>query len=264
MTRMQTFLNIAANSIKRHNLNIMLGKLYLRLSDYRHARQAKEAAAWAKGKAESWNDFANSLDPALWEEAQGTCRNLKQKAQAKLDKLGLDLGGGGHYPMLYFMTRYAKARTVVETGVAAGWSSLAILTALRDNGQGGYLYSSDFPYFRLKNPEQYVGYVVDDELKSAWTLMIDGDRNNLPRMAAQTRDIDLFHYDSDKSYTGRCFAMACLEKKLSPRAAVMFDDIQDNFHFRDFVQARGWPYKIFSFEGKYTGLTGPFLPGRVK
>jgi hypothetical protein len=35
----------------------------------------------------------------------------------------------------------------------AGFSSSAILTALKENGEG-ILYSSDFPYFRIKNPEK--------------------------------------------------------------------------------------------------------------
>ena len=57
----------------------------------------------------------------------------------------MSLGGGGNFILLYFLTRKFN-KVVVETGVAAGWSSLAILGAFEKNGEGK-LYSSDFPYF---------------------------------------------------------------------------------------------------------------------
>lgn len=259
MPLVQTVLNIAANSLKRHNFDVMLEKVYARLRDYNHARQGKAAASWCAEHAMAWADFANVLDPALWEETKKACEHLKHNADEKLKKIRLDLGGGGHYPLLYFMTRHVNPRVVVETGVAAGWSSQAILTALRENRNEGHLYSSDFPYFRLENPERYIGYVVDEDLKPAWTLLIDGDRHNLPVIMEQEECVELFHYDSDKSYSGRTFAMECLEPKLSAHTAILFDDIQDNFHFRDMVEGRGWPFRVFSFEGKFSGLTGPFM-----
>ena len=67
----------------------------------------------------------------------------------RLSKLSVKLSGG-LYKLLYFPIRKIKPYTVVETGVAAGWTSLAILRALNKNGRG-HLYSSDFPYFELKN-----------------------------------------------------------------------------------------------------------------
>jgi predicted O-methyltransferase YrrM len=172
----------------------------------------------------------------------------------------MDLGGGGHSPLLYFFTRHLNPDIVIETGVAAGWSSQAILTALKDNQSGGHLYSSDFPYFRYKNPEKLVGYVVDDSLKNNWSLFIDGDQNNLPKIVEQVHQpVALFHYDSDKSIEGRNFAYNLLSNKLSKNAVVIFDDIQDNLHFKNFVEKQNMPYKVFEFKGKYIGLTGPYF-----
>ena len=101
----------------------------------------------------------------------------------------------------------------METGVAAGWTSLAILRALK-NGEG-YLYSSDFPYFRLKNPEKYVGCLARDETnKENWFLDIRGDDIALPEISRKLNNncIDLFHYDSDKSYSEKNSAMKFLNK----------------------------------------------------
>ncbi len=258
---LQKLINIGTNSLKRHNMPVMLGKVFTRLKENKTAaNDSTQATKWAASHAESLNDFIKTLNAPLWEDTKKTCATLADNAQKKLDKLGLDLGGGGHYPLLYFITRHFAPQTVIETGVAAGWSSKAILTALKDNGTDGKLYSSDFPYFRYKNPEKLVGYVVDEELKENWTLFIDGDQNNLPRIIKSlTAPVDILHYDSDKSVEGRNFAYELIAPKLTNKAIVIFDDIQDNLHFKDFVESKKLIYKIFEFEGKYIGLTGPYF-----
>jgi predicted O-methyltransferase YrrM len=256
---LQKLLNIGTNSLKRRNMPVMVNKVITRLKEHSAANDAPQAVSWAKENAQSLEDYINHLDPALWQETKTECDILTEKARAKLDALGMDLGGGGHYYLLYFLTRYFKPKTIVETGVAAGWSSQSLLTALHKNG-GGALFSSDFPYFRYKNPEKYVGYLVDEEFKQNWMLFIDGDENNLPRIAQQLKNpVDLFHYDSDKSREGRNYAFNILQPKLADDAVVVFDDIQDNFHFKDFVTRKKWPFKVFEFEEKYIGLTGPYF-----
>lgn len=249
-------LNIGMNSLRRHNFSVMAGKILVRLRE--KGNNTEEAQTWCNNHQESWENFLQKLDAPLWQETQNVCTSIKEKGEKKIAALGLDLGGGGHYPLLYFFTRYLKPKIIVETGVAAGWSSQALLRALQENG-AGKLYSSDFPYFRYKNPEQYVGYVMDETLKANWHLYIDGDRNNLPKIAQSCGPVDLFHYDSDKSYTGRDFAITTIEPSLGKNALIIFDDIQDNLHFRDYVARKNWFFRVFGFEGKFIGLTGPAL-----
>lgn len=257
----QKFINIGMNALRRKNLSVMAGKLVSRLKEKPTSKKNQAARRWCAQQAQAGDEFLKSLDSELWYETQAACATLEKEARRKLEQINLDLGGGGNYPMLYFFTRYLKAKTIVETGVAAGWSSQAFLSALEKNGTGGRLYSSDFPYFRYKNPEKLVGCVVDEKFKANWSLFIDGDRNNLPIIAAQCDLVDFFHYDSDKSAEGREFAMSIIEPLLTAEALVIFDDIQDNFHFRDAMQRRSWPFKVFEFQGKYVGLTGPAIRG---
>lgn len=237
----------------------MLGKVLARLKEYPNNKKQRDVLAWCKAKAENHETFLAELDKTLWEETKTLCSTLKQDADTKLSKIDMHLGGGGHYPLLYFLTRYLSAKTVVETGVAAGWSSQAILTALKHNNNGGRLYSSDFPYFRCESPEKLIGFVVDEELKENWNLYIDGDQNNLPQIVSKIEEIDLFHYDSDKSYAGRARALDIVRSRLDKDAVILFDDIQDNFHFRDYVQNEGAAYKVLEFEGKYVGFVAPFI-----
>jgi len=127
---------------------------------------------------EAIEPFAKSISPELWSEAAAFAENLRKKGATKLAVLPVKLGGGGRYDLLYFLTRFLRPRVVVETGVAAGYSTQAILKAIQVNGSG-CLYSSDFPYFRLDQPEQYIGILVDDDLKANWELFIQGDAKNL-------------------------------------------------------------------------------------
>lgn len=263
---MSKLVNICANSLKRKNLMVMADKVLKRLKEKDEAQKHDEVLSWCAQHQEPLDDFLRALNADLFNEAQTACVQIKTEAEAKLSALGLDLGGGGNYPLLYFLVRHLKARNVLETGVAAGWSSQAILTALKTNANNGQLFSSDFPYFRYKNPEQYVGYVVNTDLKANWHLEINGDQNNIPLLLSRlnAEKIDLFHYDSDKSYEGRTKAYEKVQPHLSENAVIIFDDIQDNAHFMDWVNMTQQPFKVFEFEGKFIGLTGSILDQPTK
>ena len=141
------------------------------------------------------------------------------------------LGGGSSGELIYNLIEHLKASTVVETGVASGYSSLAALMSLKN--RNGHLYSSDRPYV-LKNNDRFVGMMVPEELKKFWTLYRMPDRDGLPRILKRAKKIDLVHYDSDKSREGRLWAYPLLWEKLSPGGIFITDDIVDNFGFRDF------------------------------
>jgi predicted O-methyltransferase YrrM len=246
--------NIILNAIRPGYAREMVHKVGLRWQERRARAERAEIEQWCRARSRDIADWAQALDPALWAEARAFHDKQRRTADEKLRDLGVDLGGGGAYDLLYFLTRLLRPQTIVETGVAAGFSSRAFLTALRSNGGGGRLFSSDFPYFRLHAPEQYVGILVEPELRSDWQPLLNGDRRNLPEIIRTAGAIDLVHYDSDKSYQGRAFAARTLEPKLAPESVLIFDDIQDNWHFRD--AARDRHFLVFPFEGKWVGLIG--------
>jgi predicted O-methyltransferase YrrM len=236
---------------------VIADKVLSRAAERKHSI-GSGAGPWAETEAVDAAAFAVGLSPHLWVEAEAFGRDFSETASAKLAHLEVKLGGGGHYPLLYFLTRLLRPEFVVETGVAAGFSSAAVLTALQMNGTGE-LWSSDLPYFRLDQPKKFVGYLVDGDLRDGWRLFVDGDRVNLPIIVSELSRIDLLHYDSDKSFRGRKFAMDLLLPLLAPTALVMMDDIQDNGYFQQLVAQRCWNYLVVSFAGKFVGLTGPGL-----
>ena len=177
---------------------------------------------------------------------------FEAKARETLESAKIRFGGGVAYALLYFLVRQRRPEHVVETGVAAGWSSAAILAAMDRNGTG-HLWSSDFPYFRQAGAADEIGVLVPGHLRKRWTLLIDGDEQNLPKIMAAVPRVDLFHYDSDKSLGGRKFALTTVQPKLAENGLVIFDDIQDNSHFRDIA---GPTAVVFEERGKYLGITG--------
>ena len=249
------FVNILRNIIKKNNLVVIFNKIIKRFEK----NTSLEAKSWANSHVKMTTDeFLKKIDAKLYNESITVINEIVLQSKKKLDSINVSLGGGGNYLLLYFLIRKYRPKIILETGVAAGWSTLAILKAINKN-KLGKLYSSDFPYFRIKNPEKFIGFLARDEKNlSEWSLDIRGDEIALPFFTSKFKDnsIDLFHYDSDKSYSGRKKAMKILEKKLSKNSIIIFDDIQNNLHFKNFVNKNNLKFRIFEFQSKFIGLIG--------
>lgn len=216
-------------------------------------KRRKPARHWAAAQATELAAHLRDMDAALWAESAAFAKALEQDGTRILSGSGVVQGGGGAYALLYFLTRQAKPEVAVETGVASGWSSTAILAAMQANGTG-QLHSSDLPYADRDGSEAAIGILVPQALRPRWSLCTKGDRVCLPDIMAACPRIDLFHYDSDKKASGRDFAWGLVKPRLAPGAVVIFDDIQDNFHFRDLVAQENLPFQVFEFADKYIGL----------
>lgn len=236
----------------------LFNKVGERFFDRASTLKKEELDKWLKDNAVDLEPHLIKLDPQLWEEAKIFHKDFEQRANEKLKEISFKMGGGGHYLLLYFLVRRLKPSVVVETGVASGFSTQAILKAMQINGKGK-LYSSDFPIFRVKNPEKYIGILVDEDLKKDWKLFIEGDRVSLPKICNEVNEVDIFHYDSDKSYKGREFAFKTISPKMKKNSLIIFDDIHNNSHFVDYVKNNNITnYKVFFFINKYVGFLGEF------
>lgn len=233
----------------------MLRKAWLRWSERDRLRERAASILWCKEHQSDAAAWARGIDARLWQEAQAFAAEQDQVAVRKSDEMGIRVGGAAFAALLHFVTRLLRPATVVETGVAFGFSSRAFLHALEENGEGR-LWSSDFPYFRLADPERLIGCLIEPGLRDRWTLLVGSDRDNLPRIAADAGRIDLLHYDSDKSRSGRDYALTTFGPKLGEGAVIIFDDIQDNLHFKDWVTAEEREFFVFECNGKWIGMTG--------
>ncbi len=102
--------------------------------------------------------------------------------------------------------------------------------------------------------DQYVGYVIPEELKQNWKLYRFADKESLPKIFENTKEIDVVHYDSDKAYNGMIWAYGELYKKLRDGGVFISDDINDNSAFQDFCESKGIDPTIIAFENKFIGV----------
>jgi predicted O-methyltransferase YrrM len=247
--------NITSFAMKPRAFRVLIDKIYSRFFDSKGSISEQENLNWLEEQAVIFADLVKQEDKKLWLEAKQFGQKLKARAEKELVDLGVTLGGGGFYEMLYFLTRKYQPTTILETGVAAGYSSASFLAAI-DQNKKGTLYSSDFPYFRIEDPEKFIGILVDKKYRKAWKLYIAGDQKNFAEILSQISQINLFHYDSDKRYRAKWSAYNQISSYLSPEAIVLFDDIQDDAFFYDFVLANRLirtDWDVIKFEGKYIG-----------
>tara|TARA_B100001093_G_scaffold499834_1_gene549529 strand:- start:931 stop:1704 length:774 start_codon:yes stop_codon:yes gene_type:complete len=246
--------NIFIQAVKPKRFFVMLKKVFLRFFDENNSIPNYQNIKWLESNYISFEKFAKKLDKDLWSKSIGISNKIHEDSKFKLNNLKYDLGGGGFYPLIFFIVKYTKPKVIVETGVAAGFSSYAILKAIDEN-KYGRLYSSDFPYFRMPKPERFIGIIIPEYLKKYWELYIEGDDINLPIISKKINNIDVFHYDSDKSYFGRKNSLVSLKKNINSDTIIIMDDIQDNSFFYDYVmKLDNSTWYIFKFEGKYIGV----------
>ncbi len=231
-----------------HFCNIVIRKF---LKNHDTPTKREMATRWARSKSVTYVDALKKmgLNGDKIELDNETIENSKKLQKKTLTKMG----GPAHINLLYSCVKLLKPKIVIETGVAYGWSSLAILKALTEL-KNGKLFSIDMPYPRSNNDND-VGIVVPSNLKHNWSLIRKPDNPGIIYILnIIKKKIDLCHYDSDKSWWGRKYAYPILWDSLNSGGIFISDDIQDNLYFHDFVKNKSLEFAIVEFEGKFVGL----------
>lgn len=195
-------------------------------------RSERWCEARAVGSAEAVARLTGAPMPAPLREFHP---EVFAKAERAAAACPIPMGGPADLDLLYWLAEHLQARAVIETGVAYGWSSLALQLSL-SRRPGAQLVSTDMPYVTRDN-ERFVGCVVPPELRAGWRLIRLADGEALPRALRLLPRIDLCHYDSSKRYAGRQWAYPLLWRALRPGGCLVSDDIGDNLAFHDFCQA---------------------------
>ncbi|MGE3841784.1 MAG: O-methyltransferase [Vicinamibacterales bacterium] len=244
----------------------LLKRRLMKLSRILQDRDRFLATAWCTWKGTAFEPWARATDPALWAETLEVARQIKDDAARIIPGLpitggqpGAGGGGGCDVRKLYFLARRVKPRVIVETGVSAGYSSRAFLEAIRANGFGR-LYSSDLPVFL--EPEQ-VGCLVPQALREHWELFSEGDTVNIPRIVNAVSSIDLFHYDSDKSASGKEATFSLVRPKMAADGVIVVDDIDRDAFFRRVAARWGGGVLVFRTVGVIGFTTNRRVDGGV-
>lgn len=239
------------------NIKVILKKIYVRLFGVKNNKNIDNYLNFLKENAEDYDQFFNKIDPTLWIESKEVSKKINDHSKKILENIKFDLGGGGSIEVVYFLTRFTKPKNIIETGVAAGFTSYAFFEAIKKNNMGT-LYSSDFPYFRLPNPEKFIGIIVPNNIKINWNLFIKGDENNILEIKKKISSVDLIHYDSDKTYKGRKNFMKLVSDLVHDQTYLIMDDLHDNSFFLDYVNAnKELNWKILNVKKGFIGIIYP-------
>ena len=135
-----------------------------------------------------------------------------------------------------------RPETVVETGVAMGFTTAVILAALADNGRG-HLHSIDMPPLQV-DARSFIGQAVPEEMRDRWSLHVGPSRSLLPRLAAAVAPIDVFVHDADHTYAGQYEEFHEVWPHI-PAGGVLISDDVANHAFLDFAaHVGGNPYLV--------------------
>ena len=135
-------------------------------------------------------------------------------------------------PVVYVLCRLMKPKTIVETGVSSGVSSLYILEALEKNGEG-HLYSIDYhcPSDRLPS-----GWLVPERLHDRWTMTLAKSSERLKPILEEIDSTDIFLHDSDHSHENMMFEFKTAWPHIREGGLLLSDDTHTNQSFFDFAR----------------------------
>lgn len=232
-------------------------KQLLSLIESRLFRGKKEntravAEIWCNNNAIDTKEALHRFNTLNYKNIDEVYPDIFKEAKEAEIKAPVKMGGAGNITLLYYLCEISNASNVIETGVAYGWSSLSILLSINKR-PSGKLISTDMPYAKMNN-EDYVGCVVPNHLKKNWTLLRVPDNVGLPIALKEFDQIDLCHYDSDKSYKGRMWGYPKLWEKLKPGGIFVSDDIGDNIAFKEFCSTLNLEPIIVNENNRYVGI----------
>jgi predicted O-methyltransferase YrrM len=151
---------------------------------------------------------------------------------------------------LYALLRTVRPEVMVETGVANGFSTAFSLLALHANGVG-HLHSIDLPrevgreyepgtFYEGEGragipPGSEPGWLIPQELKERWTMLLGRSQAVLPPLLEQLGTIDLFVHDSEHSFDCMWFEFNAAWRALRPGGVLVSDDVNSTEAFRRFA-----------------------------
>ncbi len=143
---------------------------------------------------------------------------------------------------LYLITRWRQPKVILETGIARGASSYALLSAVSKN-ELGVVFSLDV--------DESAGELVPPELRVVWQKRVVDPKNPKTSFLAIMKDvpsIDFFFHDSNHREPWMKFEFANVIPKLSPGAIMGGDDVDMNAAFIEAALPRA--FRVILLDGR--------------
>jgi hypothetical protein len=238
-----------------HFYSTLFALIYTKLKSNKDGPEhIKIATKWCEKNVVTSEECLSNLgiDSSKQDLEEAFTPEYQKDVQNIINSSASDFGGSGHSNLIYSICEKLGVKNAIETGVAYGWSSAAILNSL--SKRGGKLISIDMPMLR-QTDYNLIGIAVESRVQQNWDLVRKPDRYGLPRAISKMESsLDLVHYDSDKSYYGRKWSQKLIWQNLSIGGIFISDDIEDNAAFMEFVSEYNLSCSVLEFEGKYVGV----------
>lgn len=206
----------------------------------------RRSRTWGYAPIDAWEERIHRMIEAPWpcQERDGFDA-VWDAAVTDLASHGLRIGRGAFggwddgdprfVRAVWCLARHLAPRHVVETGVARGITSRALLEALERN-QRGELWSIDLPPLIESELEEQTAAAVPEPLHDRWTLLRGSSRRMLPSLVLVLGSIDLFIHDSMHTTRNVRFELERVWPALSPGGAVVIDDVEKNGATAEFLE----------------------------
>lgn len=207
----------------------------------RHAKPFAEAVTFIKGDSH-YSDF---FDTYANEVAEGN----RRADQYYSDHLSPER------VIIHYAAEVVQARRAIETGTALGWSSMMFLLSLEKRSNSLLISTNTVQPTEMK--ERLIGEAIPQRCCDKWKLIKKPDIEALPEAFQELPEIDICHYDSDKTYRGRMRTYKKLWQALRPGGIFMSDDVDDNLGFANFARSVGVRPIVYPVSGnkeKYAGI----------
>lgn len=154
---------------------------------------------------------------------------------------------------LYILCKIIKPKTVIETGVAYGLSSMYILQALFENKKGT-LYSIDSVFSPWQSKEM-IGSAIPPHLCENWRLVFGPSSEKLKETLSSLDSLDLFFHDSLHTYKNMQFEFETVWPFVNKDGFLISDDISGNNAFHDFYSKMNLePFILPQNEKSFLGI----------
>ena len=193
-------------------------------------------------------------DPAQLTRLRQEHAGLMQEIERRRAETGLlypeSFGSGGELSFaLYSLLRLRRPQCVLETGVADGFSTFFLLSAVAKNGSGS-IHSVEI--------DRNCGSLLSDSEREAWTLHIIPART--PRAFNDVVALvtpDLFFHDSNHFYYWAHFEYDTIRGQLGDRCLITSDDVDKSFAFLDFCSTESLTPSFLRDRWKLFGVALP-------
>ncbi|MGC8505943.1 MAG: class I SAM-dependent methyltransferase [Thermoplasmata archaeon] len=189
-----------------------------------------------KGWYRFLSDFG--IDPSIYIEVKDSFSPVKSHVEKMVSGKDYWQVSPDELNYIFSATKLLRPEKVVETGVGPGTTSYAFLSAMSDFD--GKLYSFDLGIRYGESDHMPVGFVVPQEMRSAWTLTIGDSMVTLLPVLRKISPIDIFFHDSDHTYNHVMFEMTSADRSLKKRGLIVVDNYDWSRAPEDFAKEYGY------------------------